>query len=59
MVGEGPFTPGLPDQESPDRLGQFLGYRMVKNYMNNNEITVEEMLKLSYNEILQAFEIEQ
>lgn len=59
MVGEGPFTPGLPDQESPDRLGQFLGYRMVKNYMNNNEITVEEMLKLSYNDILQAFEIEQ
>lgn len=59
MVGEGPFTPGLPDQESPDRLGQFLGYRMVKNYMNNNEITVEEMLKLPYNDILQAFEIEQ
>ncbi|MEJ6777343.1 MAG: hypothetical protein QNK85_08490 [Crocinitomicaceae bacterium] len=57
MVGEGPFTPGLPGQEGPDRLGQFLGYRMVYNYMCNNEITVEEMLKLSYNDILQAFKI--
>ena len=59
MINEGPFTPGLPDQDSPDRLGQFLGYRMVKNYMNNCEITVEEMLKVSYNDILQAFKIEQ
>ncbi|MDG1147554.1 MAG: DUF2268 domain-containing putative Zn-dependent protease [Crocinitomicaceae bacterium] len=59
MISEGPFTAGLPDQDSPDRLGQFLGYRMVKNYMNNCEITVEEMLEVSYNDILQAFKIEQ
>ncbi len=58
MVGEGPFTPGLPDQEGPDRLGQFLGWRMVRNYMNNNEMTLEDLIDVPYNDILQSYEID-
>lgn len=58
MMSEGPFTPGLPDQESPDRLGQFLGWRMVHRFMEKNDISLEELVQLSYNDILQAYEIE-
>ena len=58
MVNEGPFTPGLPNQDSPDRLGQFIGWRMIHSYMEQNDISLEELLKLPYNEILQAYEID-
>jgi hypothetical protein len=58
MLSEGPFTPGLPDQEGPDRLGQFIGWRMVKKYMEKNEITLKEMVSLPYNNILQEYEID-
>lgn len=58
MINEGPFTPGLPDQESPDRLGQFIGWRMIHSYMEQYDISLEELMKLSYNEILQAYEID-
>lgn len=37
---EGPFTQGLNEQEgenqSPDRIGKFIGYRMVKSFMDKN-----------------------
>ena len=58
MLGDGPFTPGLPEK-GPDRLGQFLGWRMVQNYMKKNDIKVADMVALPYNEILQAYEIEE
>lgn len=58
MINEGPFTPGLPDQNSPDRLGQFIGWRMIHSYMKQYDISLEELMKLSYNEILQAYEID-
>ena len=58
MLNEGPFTPGLPSQESPDRLGQFIGWRMIHSYMEQNDISVSELIKLPYNEILQAYEID-
>lgn len=58
LLNDGPFTPGLPET-GPDRLGQFLGWRMVHCYMDNNStVTVEEMVNKPYNEILQAYEIE-
>jgi len=58
MIKEGPFTPGLPNQDAPDRLGQFIGWRMVHQYMKKNEISLEELVKVSYNDILQAYEID-
>jgi hypothetical protein len=56
MLGDAPFTVGLPEK-GPDRLGQFLGWRMVRNYMNKNEITLKALIDIPYNEILQEFEI--
>lgn len=58
MISEGPFTPGLPEKKAPDRFGQFLGWRMIHQYMSKNKVSVEEMVDASYNEILQEYEID-
>ena len=55
LLHEGPFTRGLP-QESPDRMGQFLGYRMVKQYVENNDISLTKLKSTPYLKILQAYE---
>ena len=58
FLNEGPYTLGLPEQ-GPDRLGQFLGFKMVLNYMaNNKDLSLQELLALNYNTILQAYEID-
>lgn len=58
MLNPGPTTPGLPESGGPDRLGQYLGWKMVKSYLEQYDITMEELLELPYNEILQEFEID-
>ena len=57
LLGEGPFTPGLPEK-GPDRLGQFLGYRMILKYMDINSVSLEELLKTTYSDILVEYEID-
>jgi len=54
LLHEGPFSAGLP-QESPDRMGQFLGYQMVKKYMDKEGISLDELVKVPYNTILQSY----
>ena len=54
LLNEGPFTGGLPE-ESPDRLGQFMGWRIVHQYMENHDISIAELNKKSYNELLQNY----
>jgi hypothetical protein len=57
LLNEGPFTVGLPEK-SPDRLGQFLGWKIVREFMEQNEsISFNELIKLPYNTILQSYEI--
>jgi len=58
MINPGPTTSGLPEKGSPDRMGQFMGYRMVRNYMELKEIPVSKLAKVSYNDILQEYQIE-
>ncbi len=57
MLAPGPFTPGLPEK-GPDRLGQYLGWKLVQNYMDENDITLKQLLKTPYSKILQAYEID-
>jgi hypothetical protein len=57
MINDGPFTVGLPEK-GPDRLGQFLGWRMVKKYMEIKKISLEELLKTPYTSILSEYEID-
>lgn len=33
------------DHESPDRLGQYIGWQMVRKFMEKNEVTVKELLE--------------
>ena len=54
LLNEGPFTGGLPE-ESPDRLGQFLAWRIVHQYMEDHDISISELNKKSYNELLQNY----
>ena len=58
MLNPGPTTSGLPNEGSPDRLGQYLGWKMVKSYMEKNDVSLAEMVKLPYNVILQEYEID-
>ena len=59
MLREGPFTPGLPEV-GPDRLGQYLGWRMVRQYMeNHSDLSLKELINKNYNSILQEYETEE
>ena len=55
---EAPFTLGLPNN-SPQRLGQYIGFKMVLSYMNvNSDISLKELIKVSYTDIMQEYKIE-
>jgi|SRR5690554_498231 len=58
FLNEAPKTVGLSD-DAPDRMGQFLGYRIVKGYMHKNKaLSLSELLDVKYNIILQTYEID-
>ncbi len=57
MLGDAPFTVGLPEK-GPDRLGQFLGWQIVRQYMEDNDITLKELLATPYDKILKNYEAE-
>jgi hypothetical protein len=56
FLHEGPFTTGLP-QDSPDRMGRFMGYMIVKQYMENNDVSPKELMNTPYNKILQKYQV--
>ena len=39
------------DQESPGKVGVFIGWQIVRAYMNKNEVTLQELSKTNYQEI--------
>jgi hypothetical protein len=56
LLNDAPFTMGLPEK-GPDRLGQFLGWRIIHSYMNKYPSTsLEQLLKIKYTKILQEYE---
>lgn len=57
LLNDGPFTVGLPEK-GPDRLGQFIGWRMIHKYMEIKKVSLEEMLKTPYTAILAEYEID-
>ena len=45
FLADGPYTPAFGN-ESPPRLGEWIGWQIVKSYMNNHpEITLQELLQ--------------
>jgi hypothetical protein len=58
LINEGPFTIGLPEN-SPDRLGQYIGWKMVHDYMEEHENTsLKDLVNTPYNSILQTYNSE-
>lgn len=50
-VNNGPFTNGLP-QESPSRVGIWMGWQMVKQFMENNpKINLRQMMDMEDNSL--------
>ena len=45
FVQKSKFYLGL-DAESPGRVGQWLGWQIVRSYMENNDTSLKEMLAL-------------
>lgn len=56
FLQEAPFTSGFT-QKGPDRLGQFLGYRIVCSYMEQYDVTLQQLIDKPYNDLLAEYEI--
>jgi uncharacterized protein YjaZ len=41
------------DNESPGRVGAWVGWQIVRSYMKNNEVPLPELLKMSPKEIFE------
>lgn len=57
-LNEGPFTrAGKIPQESPDRLGAWMGWRIIEDYMDrNDDIELEKLIEdLDYNPMLKSY----
>lgn len=57
IFSDGPFTSGLPISDTaPPRLGQFLGWRIVKKFMDKNpNVSLEALMKTDFKTILRAY----
>jgi len=41
------------DNESPGRIGQWIGWQIVRSFMENNEVSLHEMLKMDAKQIFE------
>ncbi len=57
LLNDGPFTVGLPEK-GPDRLGQYLGFRLVEEYVKNKQCSPKDLLNTDYSEIITNYEID-
>lgn len=39
------------DNESPGRIGRWIGWQIVRSFMENNEVSVQNMIKMNANEL--------
>lgn len=44
-MNEGPFTSGLP-REAPARLGEFAGWMIVRKFMENNDVGLQQLMEM-------------
>lgn len=54
FMKDGPFT-SIFNKQSPSRIGSYLGYQIVLNYMMENDVEIDELLSIrNSQDILQA-----
>jgi hypothetical protein len=46
IINYAPFAKGMPP-EAPGRIGYYVGYKMVSEFMDNNEIDTEQLMYLT------------
>jgi hypothetical protein len=51
FLGERPYVSEI-GKECPGRIGAWIGLKIVESYMENNEVTIEQLLKQNNNEEL-------
>lgn len=56
LFGDAPFTQAFSN-ESPARLGEYIGLQIIRSYMTNNDVSLQEML--NNNDIQQIFQTSQ
>lgn len=57
LLNDAPYTAGLPEQ-GPDRLGQYLGYKMVMDYYKaHSKMALKELIRLPYTEFIKEFKV--
>lgn len=56
FFNDAPFTQAFSN-ESPGRLGEYIGLQIIRSYMNNNEVTLQELM--NNNDIQQIFQSSQ
>ncbi|MBP6589335.1 MAG: hypothetical protein KA229_04450 [Chitinophagaceae bacterium] len=53
-IGEGPFTQGMPQEDSPGNIGQWLGWQILKKYLSKNpSLKPEEIMKTPARKIIE------
>jgi uncharacterized protein YjaZ len=41
------------DNESPGRIGCWVGWQIVRSFMKNNKVSVQDMIKMNANELFE------
>lgn len=53
FFGDGPFTQSF-SQEAPARLGEYIGLQIIRSYMTNNDVSLQELMM--NNDLQQIFQ---
>ena len=44
LFGDGPFTQAF-SKDAPARLGEYIGLQIVRSYMTNNDVSLQDLLR--------------
>ncbi|GAC1417364.1 MAG: gliding motility lipoprotein GldB [Flavisolibacter sp.] len=54
-IGEAPFTQGMPEQQSPGNIGQWVGWQIVKKYaLKNPSVSLQKVLETPATKLFQT-----
>lgn len=50
LIAEGPTS--KPLENSPSRVGNYIGYKIVADFMDNNNITIDSLMKINDSQVI-------
>jgi uncharacterized protein YjaZ len=51
------LIPGVSRSGATIAMGRFMGYMIVKQFMENNDVSPKELMHIPYNKILQKYQV--